>query len=94
MLHVGAHENQLAGAALAFGGGDTGLGASDLVLQGALFLALKGEELFFSSGQGILKGRPPVDPNEREKALYAFPSEMPCAEDAGQEEEWTWRFII
>ena len=33
MLQVGAHEDQAAGAALAFGGGDAGLGAPDLAFE-------------------------------------------------------------
>ena len=33
VLEVGTHEDQAAGAALAFGGGDAGLGAPNLFLQ-------------------------------------------------------------
>ena len=33
VLHVRAHKNQATGAALAFGGGDTGLGAQDLAFE-------------------------------------------------------------
>ena len=34
MIEVGAHEDQAAGAALAFGGGNAGLGAPDLAFEG------------------------------------------------------------
>ena len=44
MLHVGAHEDQAAGTALAFGGADPGLGAPNLALEG-----------FFPEALGILK---------------------------------------
>ena len=34
VLQIGAHEDQAAGAALAFGGGNSGLGALDLAFGG------------------------------------------------------------
>ena len=50
-----ADEDQLAGALLAFAGGDAVLGAADLVFEGALFLALEGDELFFTLGEALLQ---------------------------------------
>ena len=47
MLQVGAHEDQAAGAALAFGGGNPGLGALDLAFEGFFPTALGFQELFF-----------------------------------------------
>ena len=48
VLHVGADEDQTAGAALAFGGGDAGLGAADMALESFFSEALGFEQLFFS----------------------------------------------
>ena len=47
MLQVGAHENQAAGAALAFGGGDAGLSAPNLFLQVVALASLGILKLFF-----------------------------------------------
>ena len=44
-----ADENQAAGAALAFGGGNAGLGSLDLALEGFFPAALGFDQLFFSS---------------------------------------------
>ena len=41
MLEVGAQEDQAAGAALALGGGDAGLGALDLAFEGVFALLHK-----------------------------------------------------
>ena len=55
MLEVGAHEDQAAGATLAFGGGDPGLGAPDLAFQ-VVALALLGlQQLFFPCLELLLK---------------------------------------
>ena len=48
MLEVGTHEDQAAGAALAFGGGDAGLSAPDLFLQVVALASLGILKLFFS----------------------------------------------
>ena len=47
MLEVGAHEDQAAGAALAVGGADPGLGAPDLFLQIGALASLGILKLFF-----------------------------------------------
>ena len=47
VLQVGAHENQAAGAALAFGGGDAGLSAPNLFLQVVALASLGILKLFF-----------------------------------------------
>ena len=47
MLQIGAHEDQAAGAALAFGGGDAGLGAPNLFLQVVALASLGILKLFF-----------------------------------------------
>ena len=51
-----ADEDQLTGALLAFAGGDAVLGASNLVFESALFLALEGDELFFTLAEALLQG--------------------------------------
>ena len=57
MLEVGAQEDQAAGAALALGGGDAGLGALDLAFEGCLFPeALGFQEFFFSLLQFLVQG--------------------------------------
>ena len=56
MLEVGAHEDQAAGAALAFGGGDAGLGALDLAFEGVFPNALGFQEFFFSFLQFLVQG--------------------------------------
>ena len=48
VLDVGADENQAAGAALAFGGGDAGLGAPDLAFEDFFPVALGFQQLFFA----------------------------------------------
>ena len=48
MLQVGAHENQAAGAALAFGGRDAGLSAPNLFLQVVALTSLGILKLFFA----------------------------------------------
>ena len=50
-----ADEDQLAGALLAFAGGDAVLGAPDLIFEGALFLALEGDKLFFTLAEALLQ---------------------------------------
>ena len=47
VLQVGAHEDQAAGAALAFGGGDAGLSAPNLFLQVVALASLGILKLFF-----------------------------------------------
>ena len=60
MFQVGTHEDQAAGAALAFGGGDAGLSAPNLFLQVVALASLGILKLFFSSllapGSGPLGG--------------------------------------
>ena len=45
MLQIAPHEDQAAGAALAFGGGDAGLGAPDLAFEGFFPEALSFQKL-------------------------------------------------
>ena len=47
VLQVGAHEDQAAGAALAVGGADPGLGVPDLFLQVGALVSLGILKLFF-----------------------------------------------
>ena len=64
MLEVGAHEDQAAGAALAFGGGDAGLGALDLTFEGFFPETLGFDQLFFPLLEFLLRERfagPEVD---------------------------------
>ena len=56
MLEVGTHEDQAAGAALAFGGGDAGLGALDLAFEGFFPEALSFQKLFFLFLQFLVQG--------------------------------------
>ena len=56
MLQVAAQEDQAAGAAFALGGGDPGLGASDLFLQVGALAALGMLQLFFLGLQLLLQG--------------------------------------
>ena len=56
VLEVGAHEDQAACAALAFGGGDPGLGAQDLAFEVVALAALCLQELFFLFLQLVLQG--------------------------------------
>ena len=56
MLEVGTQEDQAAGAALAFGGGDAGLGAVDLALEGFFSESLGFQEFFFSLLQFLVQG--------------------------------------
>ena len=56
VLEVGAHEDQPAGAALALGGGDAGLGAPDLAFEGVLPNALGFQEFFFPFLQFLVQG--------------------------------------
>ena len=48
VLEVGAQEDQAAGAALALGGGDAGLGALDLAFKGVFPEPLGFQEFFFA----------------------------------------------
>ena len=59
VLDVGAHENQAAGAALAVGGGDAGLGAADLAGEGCALAALGLLERFFLRREFLFEGRLP-----------------------------------
>ena len=56
MIEVGAHEDQAAGAALAFGGGDAGLGAPDLALEGFFSEALGFEQASRLVGRSVTSG--------------------------------------
>ena len=55
VLEVAPHEDQAAGATLAFGGGDAGLGAADLVLEGFLPVTLGVQQFFFLSLSSCLR---------------------------------------
>ena len=56
MLEVGAHEDQAAGAALAVGGGDAGLGAPDLAFEGFFPVTRGFHQLFFPVLELLLQG--------------------------------------
>ena len=55
MLQIAPHEDQAAGAALALGGGDAGLGAPDLAFEGVLPNALGFQEFFFTFLQFLVQ---------------------------------------
>ena len=57
MLQVAPQEDQAAGAALAFGGGDAGLGAVDLAFEGFFPEALSFQKLFFCSFSSWCRAR-------------------------------------
>ena len=56
VFHVGAHEDQAAGAAFTVSGGDAGLGAADLAFEVIALAALGILELFFARLQLLLQG--------------------------------------
>ena len=56
VLEVGAHEDQTACAALAFGGGDPGLGAQDLAFEVVALASLGLQQLFFPCFELPLEG--------------------------------------
>ena len=59
VLDVGADQDQAAGAALAVGSGEAGLGAADLAGEGVALAALGLLQLFFPRLQFLLQGRLP-----------------------------------
>ena len=61
VLKVGAEKDQAAGAALAFGGGDAGLGALDLAFEGFSPLTLGVQQLFFAFLKLLFQGFLPVE---------------------------------
>ena len=59
VLDVGADQDQAAGAALAVGGGEAGLGAADLAGEGVALAALSLLQRFFLRREFLLEGRLP-----------------------------------
>ena len=56
VLQVGAQEDQASGALLAFGGGDSGLGALDLAFEVVALAALRVLQFFFPRFKLLLEG--------------------------------------
>ena len=56
VFQVAPHEDQAAGAAFAFGGGDAGLGAPDLAFEDFFPVALGFQQLFFPLPKLLLEG--------------------------------------
>ena len=56
VIDVGADEDQLAGAALAFGGSDSRLGAPDLAFEVVALAALCFQEFFFPGFKLLFEG--------------------------------------
>ena len=56
VIDVAPHEDQLAGASLAFGGGDAGLGAPDLAFEVVALAALCFQEFFFPGFKLLFEG--------------------------------------